>query len=357
MKIASFTDHLHTPSSRFRMRQYVPDLKKAGIQVHDYYRKFSTETSVPANSKKRIRDSYLSIFKALLHESTNIVYRLRQTIASNQYDAVWLSRQLIVGYPSFEALIRRPLIYDIDDAIYLNGKLANFQFMASAKKAHAIVAGNAFLADVASEYCKKVHIIPTAVDISRWKPKPSNEQNINRGIEDFIIGWSGTSTSFKYFLPLEKTIKRFLLDFPSAKFLIMADRFPFELKELSPYIIFNCWTSENEVTFIQSLDVGLMPIADDMWSKGKCAYKSLLYSACGIPVIITPVGVNKDVLHQADIGFGPNNTTEWYDALKTLFTDRLLGKKLGNNGVGLVGKNYSLSACAPKIIKIFKNIV
>lgn len=357
MKIATFTDHLTTPSSRFRLRQYFSILESNGISVHDYYRKFSTQTAAPYNSDKRIRDSYLLICKALMHESVNVLNRFSDSISANQYDAVWLSRQLIIGYPSFEKLIRKPLIYDIDDAIYLTGDAAYLQFKISTERACEVIAGNDFLAEEALKFCKNVSVIPTAVDTQRWKPLDENiTDTLARGAE-FRIGWSGTSTSYKFFLPLEQEIKRFLIDYPSANLFFMADKFPNELKTLSPYIKFIQWCPENEVSFIQSLNVGLMPISDDMWSSGKCAYKMLLYASCGIPVVVTPTGVNKNILVQSDIGFGPHTPGEWYEALLLLFTDRSLGNRLGKNGVDLVRKDYSVQVCAPKIIEVLRRSV
>ena len=267
---------------------------------------------------------------------------------------MWVSRQLIIGYPTFESFIKKPLVYDIDDAIFLTGKLANLQFKISAERAAVVIAGNDFLADEASKYCKNISIIPTAVDTQRWAPLAAQKIDDAINSDEFKIGWSGTSSSFKYFLPLEQDIKQFLLDFPSAKLVFMSDKFPHDLKILGPYIKFLKWSEGSEVEFIQSLDVGLMPIADDMWSKGKCAYKGLLYAACGVPTVMTPTGVNSKLLDQSDIGFGPINPKEWYEVLRLLFSDRSLGKRLGGNGVELVEREYSVNACAPKIIEILR---
>jgi glycosyltransferase involved in cell wall biosynthesis len=354
VQIATFTDHPFSPASRFRIRQYTPILQNDGIEVHDYIRNLSTETAAPRDSEKRIRDSCWLISKALLHESANIINRFHDSIVCNKYDVVWLSRQLIIGYPSFESFIRKPLVYDIDDAIFLTGKLANMQFKISVRRATAVIAGNDFLADEASKYCKNISVIPTAVDTRRWKPLAHKKLNEPINADEFIMGWSGTSSSFKYFLPLEQDIKRFLLDFPSVKLFFMSDKFPHELKTLGPYVKFVKWSMDSEVEFIQSLDVGLMPIADDMWSKGKCAYKSLLYAACGIPVVMSPSGVNGKLLNQKEIGFGPKKSEDWYEILRLLFSDRSLGERLGGNGVKLVEKDYSINACAPKIIEILR---
>ena len=357
MEVASFTDHSFSPASRFRIRQYIPILQKFGIEVHDYYRRFSTETAVPRDIGRRIRDSYGLIIKALLHESANIATRLHDSIESNKYDVVWLSRQLIIGYPSFEMIIRRPLIYDVDDAIFLTGKLANMQFKSVAQRACAVIAGNDFLAEEAMKYCKNTVVIPTSVDTKRWKPLAYVSGDQHSDPDQFIIGWSGTSSSFKYFLPLEREIVKFLLEFPSAKLTFMSDRFPKELQALTPFINYVPWSEEIEVRFIQSLDVGLMPIADDKWSMGKCAYKCLLYAACGVPVVMTPTGVNQKILTQADIGYGPRSAEEWYRVLRLLFCNRSHAKGLGNNGVDLVTSKYSMEVCAPRIVQVLRQSV
>lgn len=354
MKVATFTDHSFTPSSRFRIRQYIPILKNSGIEVHDYYRNLSTQTASSLDAKVRIRNSPRLLLKALHHESINVINRFHDAIECNKYDVVWLSRQLIIGYPSFESLIRKPLVYDIDDAIFLTSKLANLQFRMMAQRARVVIAGNNFLAEEASKYCSHIAIIPTAVDTQRWKPLLTQKVDLSINSDTFTLGWSGTSSSFKYFLPLEYDIKRFLLEFPAARLIFMSDKFPQELRVLGPYIKFVKWSAAEEVEFVQSLDVGLMPVADDYWAKGKCAYKSLLYAACGVPVIMTPVGVNGELLEHSDIGFGPKNSEEWYEILRVLFFDRILGKRLGKNGIDLVQKDYALKVCAPKIIEVLK---
>ena len=357
MKIATFTDHIATPSSRFRIRQYFPSLKASGIYAHDYYRRFSTETAASVDGSKRIRQSFPLMTKAALHESLNILQRFYQSIDSNKYDAVWLSRQLIIGYPSFESMIRKPLFYDIDDAIYLIGKASYRQFKKAAEMACAVIAGNDFLAEEASKYCKNVFVIPTAVDTHRWKPIDRGKVDSIVREDEFRIGWSGTSSSFKFFIPLQREIKQFLHDCPSAKLIMMSDKFPHELNELKPHIKFVKWNPGDEVSFVQSLDVGLMPIKDDLWSKGKCAYKMLLYAACGIPVIVTPTGVNKRILAETAVGFGPSRVGEWYESLHLLFDDRQMGKWLGENGVRLVNDRYSVDICTPKIVEIFRGCV
>jgi glycosyltransferase involved in cell wall biosynthesis len=254
-------------------------------------------------------------------------------------------------------MFKKPLIYDIDDAIFLTGKGAELQFKITSKKASAVIAGNNFLAEEAMKYCKNVYVVPTAVDTKRWFPAECKNENKKYSSEIFRIGWSGTSTSFNYLVPLQNELNKFLEDFPASKFYIMADRFPFELNLLNSRVNFIKWSPESEVDFVRSLNVGLMPIKDDRWSRGKCAYKMLLYAACGIPVVVSPIGVNKEILELANIGFGPSSNREWYDSLVELYGNRTLCKNLSLNAVKLVNDHYSVKVCAPKIEHILRKCV
>lgn len=353
MNVAALTDHPNTPSSRFRIRQYVPALVEHGIAVTDYPRAYSSQTAADPTGRRRIRHSIDRLPRALVHEARNIAGRLSDVIAANRYDAVWLSRQLIVGYPSFERCIRKPLVLDMDDAVFLGGALARYQFETSARRAAAVIAGNVYLANEASKHNRNVHIIPTGVDISRWRPLQLGAPGPSDAAGRFCIGWSGTSTSFKYFLQIQDVLVKFMLAHrPAAKLLVMSDRFPHELRELNEHIVYTPWTPEDEVSFVQSLDVGLMPIEDNLWARGKCAYKLLLYAACGVPVVASPYGMNAEVLAQADIGFGPRSPAEWYESLEGLHRDRDLSAAKGERGAELVARRYATKVLCPEIAGI-----
>lgn len=354
MRIATFTDHIHTPSSRFRVRQYFPSLEANGVSVNDYYRKLSTEVAAVKTRNRRIRHSMPLLAKAVVYEFGNIWNRFIETINSNKYDAVWLSRQLIIGYPSFELLIRKPVVYDIDDAIFLCGPAAKLQFKLTASKASIVVAGNDFLAEFAAKYNKDVVIVPTAVDTNRWTPAEGEGFNQDYRSRSFKVGWSGTSSSFSYFTPIQQELEHFFRNFPLARLAIMSDRFPHQFASLEPYIDFVKWSPIDEVSFVQSLDVGLMPIGHEPWSRGKCAYKMLLYAACGIPVVVTPIGMNLKILSEAEVGIGAKQKGEWYEALRLLYLDEHLRKRFGENGVALVDRHYSITKHAPMILEILR---
>jgi glycosyltransferase involved in cell wall biosynthesis len=357
MKLATFTDHIKTPSSRFRIRQYFPWLEEAGIIPFDYYRKNSIQSAGSPNGLKRIRNNVLLMGRAAGHEALNLKERVVSSIMANTHDAIWLSRHLVVGYPTFEFMLKKPIIYDIDDAVFLNNIVSSWQFKIITSKAFAVIAGNDFLAENAARFSRNVHVVPTSVDTSRWFPLKKQQQIDGSNEAVFNIGWCGTSSSIKYFLPFENSIKRFLVANPSAKLWIMSDRFPHEFQELKPYLQFINWSVSSEVDFIRSLDVGLMPINDDLWCRGKCAYKLLLYAACGIPVIASPIGMNKVVLGSAEFGFGPNNSDEWYDALITLYDSQQMREEFSLNAVKLIAEQYAVSVCAQKIIKILKSSI
>ncbi|MGE0873756.1 MAG: glycosyltransferase family 4 protein [Burkholderiales bacterium] len=355
MNVAALTDHPNTPSSRFRIRQYIPALAEHGIAVTDHPRAYSSQTAADPSGRRRIRHSIDLLPRALVHEARNVAGRLSDVIAANRYDAIWLSRQLIVGYPSFERFIRKPLVLDIDDAVFLGGALARYQFRSTACRAAAVIAGNEYLADEARKYNRNVHLVPTGVDISRWRPMRPYSPDRSDATESFRIGWSGASTSFQYFESIQEVLISFVLAHrPAAKLLMMSDRFPHKLRELKEHISYVPWTPETEVSFVQSLDVGLMPIADDPWSRGKCAYKLLLYAACGVPVVASPYGMNAEVLAQADMGFGPRSPADWYESLESLYGDRALGAAKGARGAELVMRRYSTNVLCPEIAGILR---
>ena len=340
-RVACLTDLPQTPSSRFRVRQFVPLLQEQGIDVIDFPRRHSRELA--GRPDRRIRHSPALLAKACVYELLNLADRFRDVRSAKSFDAILISRELMIGYPSFEFLIKKPLILDVDDAIFLNGRLTKYAFDTLAQKADLVLAGNQYLSDVIT--------IPTSVDTDRWKPP-----DIKGSAGHFIVGWCGTSTSFPYFEPLQDALAKFLHD-TCAKFRIMSDRFPRELDILRPYVEFSQWSEEEEVQFIQGLDVGLMPLRDDEWAKGKCAYKMLLYAACSVPVVVSPFGVNGEILREVNLGIGAVTSADWYDALCSIFNNRKLAQEMGRAGVKHVKDKYSVLENGKRIAQAIRDIL
>jgi len=355
INVAALTDHTFTPSSRYRVRQFINPLKRYDISVKDFKRKYSSQLITP-KAGKRIRSSSLLLGRAVNQEFLNLFNTFNRVVKSNSFDAIWLSRQLIIGHPPLvELVIKKPLIYDIDDAVFLTSFFAKKQVEYISKRSNIIFAANDYLANYLSQYSDSIHVIPTTVDTDLFRPV-IKESSIDTQ-KTVTIGWSGTSSSYKYFYDLEDTFENLSNKFKNVKFVFVSDRFPYELKKISKFIKFIKWKEEIDATSIQKFDIGIMPINNDEWCKGKGAYKMMLYSSCGIPVVVSPVGENKKILKSANVGFGPVDKDDWYSALETLILSKSDRDNFGSNGREYILNNRNLSTHTRKISKLISSIL
>ena len=350
MRIAGLTGHLNTPSSRFRIRSCIPFLSQNNIFVEDLFRRVSTETSAHVFPNRRIRSSPLKLATAISFELLNIAHTLSRSLASNNYDATWISRELIIGYPSFEWILKTPLIYDIDDALFLS-KYSKPGINYLLRNSVAIMAGNAYLADYCRQFNSNVHIIPTAVDVDKFKP--SAHKMISKVM---TIGWSGTSSSYKYFHPIAANIVKFLVDKPDVRLRFFSDQYPFELKQLHPYLDFEFWSPSEEANQIRSIDLGLMPIDNSEWSRGKCAYKMLLYAAAGIPTICSNFGMNSELIKEYNIGLAADSSGDWLDHLEFCYRNKDSLQSIFPDCRSTVINHFSHSVVHEKVLKVFSTI-
>lgn len=345
-EVASLTDHLNTPSSRFRIRQHVEKLALQGINVTDLPRIWSTESAGALFPDKKIRSSIPKFLVAGAFEVLNLGNSFFRTLKSQCYDSVWISRELVIGYPTFEKMVRHPFFYDIDDAIFLDKSQRVSGIKQLIEGSAATFAGNQYLVDFCKQYSSKVFNVATAVDVDRFIPVMNKLEN-----RKFVFGWSGTSSSYKFFKPIEGQLAEFFKVSKGAILKICSDKFPHELSKLAPYIQFEFWNPENEVSQIQSFDVGIMPLENSEWVKGKCSYKMLLYASCGIPTITDAYGMNKDVLTLGRLGIGCENATQWRDALDYIYNNRDYLVSIFPDCRKVVLENFSLNVISGRISK------
>ncbi len=331
--VAALTAGTKIPSSRFRIRQYISRLSEHGIVVQEH-KPFCEKTCY-----------FPGPFKAM--------NKFGGLVRSRSVDVVWISRGFVEGYETFERLLKRPRVLDIDDAVWLRGPLGRFTMPDIARAMDAIIAGNSYLAEYFGKYCKDVHIIPTAIDLNRYtlRPAPANEEE-----GKFAIGWTGSSSNFKYLDSIEPVLARFIEEHDGAELIMTADcAWEFRLLP-AERVKFVPWSVEEEVHVLHSMSVGIMPLADDEWTRGKCAFKMLQYMGVGLPVIVSPVGMNRDVLEKGDIGLAASTDDQWYEALVSLYKDRTLRTKLGSEGRKVVEKFYSADIIARELADIFKSL-
>ena len=335
LRVAALTGGTSVPSARFRVRQLIAPLAAEGIEMEEWRSLLSMYPPAAGS----LRPLWLA---------GNVLQRLPQVLLTHRYDAVLLQRELISTLYSLEGLTRRPRVFDVDDAVWLHPRGGFARRLAAS--CDAIVCGNEFLADYFSRFNQHIEIIPTAVDTDFYVPggRP--------GAEHPVVGWVGTSGNYPYLYGIEKALAAFLERVPGARLRIMADRPP-AFRILAPSRVeFTPWSRTGEVGMIQGLTVGVMPLEDSDWARGKCAFKMLTYLSTAVPAVVSPVGMNREVLARGDCGIGAATTDEWVEALVWLCTNQDQARRLGERGREIVAEHYSIAATAPRLARVLHGV-
>ncbi len=346
LKIAAVTGGINEPSARFRVRQYIRGLEQHNIKVTEkipfigksgayWYHKYSLP---------------IQLLPQLCTAGSRIASRIPAIIESYKSDITWIQREFLTAFSTTEWLTKKPRIFDVDDAIWLRLKFTSGFAKRIVRKMDGVICGNNWIADYFSNCNVPTWVIPTGVDTEKWKPSLSVRD------ETFYLGWTGTSGNYPYLYNIEKSLITFFNKVPSAKLLIVSDRKPCFSCLHQNNIHFLPWSKEIEIQAVQQMNVGLMPLGTNDWEKGKCAFKMLLYMATGIPVVVSPVGMNKEVLKKGEIGFGPANNSEWVDAFVTLYENSTLRNQMGIAGRRTVENYYSVNKIIPQLADIFYKI-
>jgi len=324
IKVTALTGSKHDPSSRFRIRQFIKPLNELGVTVSEYW---------PLVSRYKIEP--LPWLAAAL--------RVPGLIASRFSDVSWLGRELISGRFSFEHLAGRKHVFDVDDAIWLPYER---DFSAEiVEHCDGVIAGNRFLADHYEKLGARVWLVPTSIDTDIWRP--SNKETGAKS----TIGWMGSSANLRFLYAIEEPLADFLAQHRETRLLIVCDRPP-SFKKLTYEFV--QWTMENEVSLVNRMDVGLMPLDDSELARGKCGFKMLSYMACGIPVVATPVSVNAEILLRDEVGIAAQTPNQWFEALTRLHSDHALGPRMGKAGRKLVEADYSVATNTRLLADIFR---
>ena len=331
-------------STRYRLGQYVPGLACMGIDlqiVHllgdDYLRGRFSGRSLPL----------ASIFNAGLS-------RLADLWRQDQYDVAILHCELFPLMPGWmeRALIRMPYIYDYDDAFYLkyrSGRLGlarpllGNKFSTVMEGAAAVTAGNHVLARYAKQYNPNTQYLPTVVDIGRYLPHPER-----RGGPVFTIGWIGSPSTAPYLSELVAPLSA-LGQESALRLIVIGGKAP-AIPNVN--VVEVDWNESTEVELINSFDVGVMPLPDEGWARGKCAFKLIQYMACAVPVIASPVGANIDLI-TGDCGLMASTQQEWIDALKIVRDHPGKRCDMGVAGRERVEQYYSLH----KNLPVLENVI
>ncbi|MGN6648242.1 MAG: glycosyltransferase family 4 protein [Cytophaga sp.] len=347
MKICALTSGITIPSAQYRVRQYIPYLQNKGVLV--------TEKKPLWNKFDVPSEPYRKVLK-LIHSDNprtwnrlKLLDRYRAVLASNFYSITWIQKVLIPYHFTLELKSSRPIVFDLDDAIWLDEGAGFTDKIVTG--ADCVFAGNNYLADWVSKYNQNVKIIPTAVDTKIYFPETNTNKN------RFVIGWIGTSGNYKYLLNIINALKVFFDKRKDAVLKIIADRYPVELEQISGNIEFVPWHPMGHVQAMRDFSVGIMPMQNDEWTKGKCSFKMLQYMAMGLPVLVSPFGMNKEILGQGDIGLGPVSDNDWYDAIEDVYLNTNTYAVKGINGYTVIENNYSTETVSNEIASQFKRLI
>jgi glycosyltransferase involved in cell wall biosynthesis len=218
------------------------------------------------------------------------------------------------------------------------------------KGSDVVTVGNQFLKNevLKVDQRKKIFVIPTCIDTNLYpqKKKISNH-------EEIILGWIGTKGNLKYLKKLEPVFETIRQKFPQVKLKIVSNDF-----YDSPHLptVKKPWKLEDENEDLISFDIGLMPLNDDLWSRGKCGLKIIQYLSVGVPVVCTPVGINSDIVKDGENGFWATNHQEWVNRLSTLIQDPKLRYQMGLKGIEIVKREYSLVVTSEKFFKALRSL-
>ena len=215
--------------------------------------------------------------------------------------------------------------------------------------ADMIFAGNQYLADYALGYCSNVKIIPTTIDTNYHKRKKENAS------ERICIGWTGTETTRKY-LEMVKPVFQKLADKYGEKIYIkvICDK-PWKAEGLE--LKNEKWRKETEIEQLEEIDIGIMPLTDDQWSRGKCGFKGLQYMAMESATVMSPVGVNNSIVTHGENGFLAASENDWYNQLSVLIENKELRLQIGRAGRATVEEKFSVNATKSLYLKYLKEII
>ncbi|MCW5911999.1 MAG: glycosyltransferase [Cyclobacteriaceae bacterium] len=344
-----------SPSQRFRFEQYFQTLTQNGGQYHVQSFLDNEGWAIlyqPGKGLQKFRVLVKGLFKRLI-----IPFHL------HAYQFVFIHREAApFGPPVLEWIIakifRKKIIYDFDDAIWLTDRKNESVWLrlikwrskvaSICKWSYKVSAGNPYLCDFARQYSQNVVLNPTTID-TEFLHNPSLFQ-VTRNPGKVVIGWTGSHSTLKYLAEIEPVLAALEKKYPQMEMLVIADKPP----RLSLHNLrFLPWSFEAEIKGLLEADIGIMPLPDDEWAKGKCGFKALQYMALEIPAVASPVGVNTSIIHQVQNGFLCTSTEEWTTRLELLINNKELRTQMGKAGRKTVIDHFSVVSNRANFLSLF----
>ena len=328
-----------SPGQRYRVEAFLPALQRRGIECrYDW---------LLDRDDLRIFYGREPVARKALVAAKGGLRRLASVARTGGIDAFLVQREAFFlggAWSEWLASLRAPLIYDFDDAIWirtLSEANRGFAWLKNVGKiprivglAHTVIAGNGYLAVWARRHSSNVHVVPTCVDTDRFSP-------VARPAADAVtIGWSGSASTLTHLRPLLPALERVVARLGSrVRIRVMGDP-AFEHPPLA--LRGEAWSPAAEVDLLQEMAIGLMPLPDDEWTRGKCGFKGLLSMAMGAATVMSPVGVNTEIVRHGENGFLAGSEDEWVELLCRLVDDAALRSSVGQAGRQTVVDRYSV---------------
>lgn len=338
-------------SSRYRSFQYLPALDAAGLRF----------TASPLLDDAYLAHKYAHGRVRIGDVLCAFARRLWAVLAVPRAAVVVIEYELL---PWFPVVLERwlawrgcRLVVDYDDALFHQydahpnpwvRRLLGRKIATVMRLAHTVVAGNAYLADYARRAgAPRVAVIPTVIDLARYSAKDAASAS---GV--FTIGWIGSPSTARYLRDIAPALARVCRDGRARVRLVGSG--PVDLPGVPVEVV--AWREETEVDAIRGFDVGIMPLPDEPWARGKCGLKLIQYMACGLPVVASPVGVNAEMVEAGSNGFLALTPEEWVTALHKLALDRDLRRAMGLAGREKVEKKYCLQLTGPSLVALLQTV-
>jgi len=349
---------VESASERYRIYQYLPYLQRAGFRCT--VRPFATRGLHRAIQTEQLGPK-------LLYTPVCYLRRALDLTAIPHYDALVIHRGVFpLLWPALEKMFvrRHPkVVFDFDDAIYVGHQdtaVRKYPWIYKLKygpgvnevlrRCAHVVAGNPTLAEHALRFNSRVSVIPTVVDLERYVYRPPREEN---GV--LTIGWAGSRSTSPYLLEIESALRR-LSEAHPGKIRFRFYGHPQGKLDLPDFESLP-FSLAAEIEDLRSMDIGIMPVPDNEWTRGKCAFKAIQYMALGIPVVATPVGMTTEVVQHNVNGFWAGKPEEWFEALDRLVGDAALRRRFAEEGRKTVETRYSLQTWGPRFVALLQRVV
>jgi glycosyltransferase involved in cell wall biosynthesis len=355
MRVLALVPSIHdiSPGQRYRIEQWQGGLAQSGVEI-----------TFAAFEDKNLRNVLYTRGRWLekgIGISKAFVRRLSTVRKLKSYDLVYVFREAaLFGPPIFERMVQRskvPLVFDFDDAIFVryrspaNGWLSLLKAPGKTgticKLASHVIVGNNYLAEYARTFNKNVTVVPTTIDTDTYRVRSVRETATP------VIGWTGSYSTVQHLELLRNVLSE----------LAESERFRLRVIGPSSYSLEGVevevvpWRSQTEAQDLAEADIGVMPLPDDPWSRGKCGCKALQYMGLGIPAVCSPVGMNTELISDGGNGFLANSAEEWKNKLTLLLRSPQLRRKLGMAGRKTVEDRFSAASQVPRVHEIFRSVI